>query len=206
VRSLSLELSNGAVKLAIEGNTSVLARGQHNQPGDNVDYELKPSFEALEFPAHEGYTSCSFILLLYFSWSLQSDFPKSLIKPLPILFAIAWATSPMSPNRRKYIKFADSFSHICDFDFRVLGSVVYQIGLVMPDFSKTRKVKGREERRVKGTHGKYRSVFAGKTSILALIACIAALKSPLYGSCFETSAACHVSSIVSIFSGSEQGN
>jgi hypothetical protein len=32
------------------------------------------------------------------------------------------------------------------------------------------------------TYGKYKSVFPGKTRVLALIACMAALKSPLYGS------------------------
>lgn len=55
---------------------------------------------------------------------------------------------------------------------------------------------------VLSTYGKYRSVLHGRTRALALIAFIAAAKSPLYGSCFETSAVCQVRSMVSIFSGS----
>lgn len=52
------------------------------------------------------------------------------------------------------------------------------------------------------TYGKYRSVFPGKTSILALIAPIAAAKSPLYGDWLETSPEAQVWSIVRRFSGS----
>jgi hypothetical protein len=52
-------------------------------------------------------------------------------------------------------------------------------------------------------YGKYKSVFPGKTSVFALMACMAALKSPLYGSCFEQSPACQVYNITSRFSGSK---
>jgi hypothetical protein len=52
-------------------------------------------------------------------------------------------------------------------------------------------------------YGKYKSVLEGATKVFALIACMAALKSPLYSSCFDTSAVCHVHSMASMFSGSE---
>jgi hypothetical protein len=106
----------------------------------------------------------------------------------------------MPPDGRDNLQRANPRCHIRNFE----------LGVLRPDSMVIKSVTtthgwGRVKISLDGmkkAYGKYRSVLHGKTKVFALMARIAASKSPLYGSCWEQSPVCHVCSMTSRFSGS----
>lgn len=113
-------------------------------------------------------------------------------------YCTALTSSPVSPDRREDFQLADAGSHVLDFDFGVLGGWFSLLLILSAECHASMAKKTLEVRDSR----KYKSVFEGNTNTLALMPFIAASKSPLYGSCCETSPDCHVYSIASMFSGS----
>jgi len=55
----------------------------------------------------------------------KSNFSEPFIKPLSILLTISRSTGPMPPDAWKSYHLANAFFHICNLDFRILGSALY---------------------------------------------------------------------------------
>lgn len=120
----------------------------------------------------------------------KPNLSKFFVEELNIFLTVSRATRPMAPNRINDNHLSNTWLHVGHLNLRIFRS---------------RVILTRRPRYLsKKTYGKYKSVLPGKTSVFALMACMAALKSPLYGSCFEQSPDCQVYNITSKFSGSKR--
>ena len=125
---------------------------------------------------------------------LLKETAQLLIKPFHIFFTVPGSAGPMAPDGWKYLQLPNTGSHVRDF---ILG--ILRTGHVCDlDQQGTRNLS----ECAFNTHGKYRSVCAGRTSVFALMLDSDSSKWPLYGSCSEQSPLCHVCSMTSMFSGS----